>query len=53
MQQNARNGNVEIFYSKGTHRLVNVLGDLIYTYNNTKHCAALKNPKDVNKRNEG
>ena len=40
------------FYSKGTYKWINVLDQLVYSYNNTKHSTILMKPKDVNKKNE-
>ena len=40
------------FYSKGTYKWIDVLDQLVYNYNNTKHNTILMKPKDVNKNNE-
>ena len=40
------------FYSKGTYKWIDVLDQLVYNYNNTKHSTILMKPKDVNKKNE-
>ena len=40
------------FYSKGTYKWIDILDDLVYNYNNTKHSTILMKPKDVNKNNE-
>ena len=39
-------------YSKGTYKWIDVLDELVYNYNNTKHNGILMKPKDVNKSNE-
>ena len=40
------------FYSKGTYKWIDVLDQLLYKHNNTKHSTILMKPKDVNKKNE-
>ena len=40
------------FYSKGTYKWIDILDQLVYNYNNTKHSTILMKPKDVNKKNE-
>ena len=40
------------FYSKGTYKCIDVLDQLVYNYNNTKHSTILMKPKDTNKKNE-
>ena len=40
------------FYSKGTYKWIDILDELVYNYNNTKHSVILMKPKDVNKKNE-
>ena len=40
------------FYIKGTYKWIDVLDQLVYNYNNTKHSTILTKPKDVNKKNE-
>ena len=40
------------FYSKGTYKWIDILDDLVYNYNNTKHSVILMKPKDVNNKNE-
>ena len=40
------------FYSRGTHKWVGVLDDLVASYNSTKHSATLKKPADVTPANE-
>ena len=40
------------FYSKGTYKWIDVLDQLLYRHNNTKHSTILMKPKDVNKKNE-
>ena len=37
------------FYSNGTYKWVDVLDQLVYNYNNTKHSTILMKPKDVKK----
>ena len=37
------------FYSKGTRKWTDVLDQLVYNYNNTKHGTILMKPKDVKK----
>ena len=41
------------FCSKRTYKWVDVIADLVYNYNNTKHSTTLKKSKDVSKENEG
>ena len=38
------------FYSKGTYKWIDILDDLVYNYNNTKHSVILMKPKDVNNK---
>ena len=40
------------FYSKGTYKWIDILDDLVYNYNNTKHRIILMKPKDVSNKNE-
>ena len=40
------------FYSKGTYKWIDILDQLVYNYNNTKHSTILMKPKDVNEKNE-
>ena len=40
------------FYSKGVYKWIDILDELVYNYNNTKHSTILMRPKDVNKKNE-
>ena len=40
------------FYSKGTYKWIDILDQLVYNYNNTKHSTILMKPKDGNKKNE-
>ena len=40
------------FYSKGTYKWIDVLDQLVYNYNNTKHSTILMKPMDVNRKNE-
>ena len=40
------------FYSKGTYKWIDILDELVYNYNDTKHSTILMKPKDVNKENE-
>ena len=40
------------FYSKGTYKWIDVLDQLVYNCNNTKHSTILIKPKGVNKNNE-
>ena len=40
------------FYSKETYKWIDVLDQLVYNYNNSKHSTILMQPKDVNKKNE-
>ncbi len=40
------------FYSKGTHKWIDVLDDLTRNYNHTKHRTIMMKPADVNKSNQ-
>ena len=40
------------FYSKGTYAWIDVLDELLESYNGTKHSSTLMKPADVNKSNE-
>ena len=42
----------KFFYSKGTYNWIDVLDQLVYNYNNTKHSIILMKPKDLNKNND-
>ena len=37
------------FYSKGTYKWIDILDELVYNYNDTKHSTILMKPKDVYK----
>ena len=40
------------FYAKQTYKWIDVLDQLMYNYNNTKHNTILMKPNDVNKKNK-
>ena len=40
------------FYSKGTRKWIDILDELVYNYNNTKHSTILMKPSKVSKSNE-
>ena len=43
----------DYFYGKQTYKWIDVLDQLVYNYNNTKHSTILIKPNDVNKKNTG
>ena len=40
------------FYNKRTYKWIDILDQLMYNYNDTKHSTVLMKPKDFNKKNE-
>ena len=47
-----KNAKWKYFYTRGSYGWIDVLEDLVYNYNNTKHSIILLKPKDVNKSNK-